>query len=83
MGVPLLNIHLDTIINTITLTIIISAALSKVLFTLTNTGLNNLYNIICYSHTVQMNPILDAFVKKKAVRASIVKRRTSSARESC
>lgn len=65
MGIPLLNIHLDTIINTITITIVISAALSKVLFTLTNTSLNNLHNSVCYSHTVQMNLVLDAFVKRK------------------
>lgn len=65
MGVPLLNIQLDTIINAITITIIISAALSKVLFNLTNPDLTNLCNSVCYSHTVQMNPVLGAFVKRK------------------
>lgn len=62
--------------------IIIPAALSKALFTLTNIGLNNLYSSVCYSHTGLVNHI-KCFCKEKVVKASTVKGRIATTRESC
>ena len=68
MCIPLLiNTLLHIIVNAITATMIVSAALPQLLFTLTNTGLNQ--SMLLFSHSADESCVR-CFCEKKAVRAS-------------